>query len=82
MKFLNKHFFARSHFVITADDDAIIPQEQRVIYCGTDGDIAVKDEGTETTVVYTVTAGDILPVRCIRVMDTDTTVTQIIGLGG
>lgn len=70
--------FARSHVVVTPDDANDLDREM-LIMAGTDGDLEV-DDHYGTTVVYTVTAGAILPIVVKRVRAANTTVTQVIGL--
>jgi len=76
--FQPRNSFASNHVTITPDDDHDLDTGM-VIYCGSDGDIAVEDKDG-VAVIYTVTAGDILPVVVHRVLEAGTTVTQIIGL--
>lgn len=70
--------FPRNHVTITKDDSADLSREM-LIYCGSDGDIAVQDSNG-VAITYTVTAGSILPIIVKRVLATETDVTQIIGL--
>lgn len=72
--------FAGHHQEITLSDTVDLPQEM-VIYCNAAGDVAVTDH-YGTTLVYTVTAGQMLPVLVRRVNVTDSTLTadQLIGL--
>ena len=70
--------FPSNHIEITPDDSDTLFQEM-LIYCGSDGDVAAVDTHGRV-VVYTVSAGDILPILAVRINATDTTVTQIVGL--
>lgn len=70
--------FPHNHYVITPDDTNTLSREM-LIYAGTDGDIAAVDK-FDRVVVYTVTAGSVLPILAKRVNATGTTVTQVIGL--
>ena len=70
--------FPKHQYTITPHDTTALPRLS-IIYCGSDGDIIVEDEDGEE-VTYTVTAGDILPVLVNKVLNTNTTVSQVIGL--
>lgn len=70
--------FPGNHYEITPSDTDTLSREM-LIYAGSDGDISISDTHMRV-VVYTVTAGTILPVLCRRVNETGTTVTQVIGL--
>lgn len=63
---------ATKHFVITLDDNTDLPILPRVIYCETAGTIFIRDsEGV--VLPYTLTSGDRLEFRGVRVMSTGTT---------
>lgn len=70
--------FPSRHVTITPSDAADLV-EPMLIYCGSDGNIAVEDK-YGTAVTYAVTAGTVLPVLVAKVLSTGTTVTQVIGL--
>lgn len=70
--------FPRTHITLTPHNSNDLIREM-LIFCGTDGTIAVHDQNG-TAVTYTVVAGDILPIIAKRVLSTGTTVTQVIGL--
>lgn len=72
--------FAGHHQAIVQSDTVNLPQDM-VIYCNAAGDVSVLDH-YGTTMVYTVTAGQIIPVIAKRVNDTGTTLTdgQLIGM--
>ena len=61
---------ANRHFAITpADEDLAI--RPRALYAATGGDIVVRDdEGTDIT--YSVTAGQIIPLRAVQVRSATT----------
>lgn len=62
------------HFAIAPSDDTNFAQPPRAIYCEEAGTAQVVD-GAETVLPYTMTAGQILPFRGVRVNATDTTGT-------
>lgn len=70
--------FPQTHFTITPSDGTDLSRPM-IIYCGSAGNIVVHDSNG-TAVTYTVLAGDILPVLVKRVLSTNTTVTQVVGL--
>lgn len=70
--------FARSHETLTPHNSNNF-QKEFIIYCGSAGTISAVDT-YGTAVSYTVAAGAILPVLCIRVNSTGTTVSPVIGL--
>jgi len=50
------------------------------LYVGTAGDVAVRTWRGSTITFTSVPAGSILPVRCDRVMSTNTTASGFVGL--
>jgi hypothetical protein len=63
---------ATKHFTIVPDDTADLPLLPRAIYCQADGTIVIRDsEGV--TLSYTMSAGDRIDFRGVRVMSTGTT---------
>lgn len=63
---------ATKHFAIVPDNGADLPILPRVIYCESDGTVVIRDEdGSDLS--YTMTAGDRLDFRGVRVMSTGTT---------
>ena len=68
-------------FAITPHDSTNFSIETRGIYVGTTGDVVVvTNDGTAVT-FSNVPAGLILPVRAIRVNSTDTSASDLVGLG-
>lgn len=72
--------FAANHRPITLSDTVDLPQEM-VIYSNAAGDISVVDHAG-VTIVYTVVAGQMLPVVARRINATGTTVAaaSLVGL--
>lgn len=68
---------ATGAFAVTPDDDTDLTELPRALYIGTEGDVAVILDGITLTFVA---ASGILPIRPSRVMDTNTTATDIIAL--
>lgn len=65
---------ATKHFAIVPDDNADLPILPRAIYCQVEGTLMVRDsEGS--TLPYTLSAGDRIDFRGVRVMSTGTTGT-------
>jgi len=52
---------------ITPDDTALVLPRPRAIRVLTDGDLEIQLEGAGETITYPVFAGEILPIRPIRV---------------
>lgn len=67
---------ANRHATITPSDTDILPVVPRVLYCITNGTVALADLAG-TVVSYPVVAGQILPFSPIRVMATGTTATVV-----
>lgn len=67
---------AVAHLAVTPSDTVNHPWIMRALFAKTDGNLAVVDQfGTAET--YPVKAGDVIPVRSIRVNATGTTATAI-----
>ena len=68
------------HFEITPNDSADLDVLPRGIFVGGAGDITILDkDGTSAT--YTIASVPfILPFRGVRVMSTDTTATNLVGI--
>ena len=65
---------ADCHIAITPSDSLFIKPRPRALWCQTSGNLALEDrEGTVLN--YSVTAGQILPFRAVRVLATGTTAT-------
>ena len=69
---------ARAHFQITPSDSINIVGGFRALFCNGAGTISILDY-SGTSVTYTVTASQVLPVTGLRVNATGTTVGSIIG---
>lgn len=69
--------FPRNHFTITPSDANAFAE--CLVMAGTDGNLSVEDDNG-AIVIYTVTAGTVLPLIVSKVRATGTTVTQVIGL--
>ena len=65
-------YFPLNQLVVTPSDSVNFPDE-RPVYCNAAGNVACVDKNG-TVVVYTVTAGQFLPVQAMRVNATNTTV--------
>lgn len=65
---------ARTHYAITPSDTTDLPQMPRALRVLTSGNLSLRDVAG-TVITYTVTAGEILPFRPVRVMATGTTAT-------
>jgi len=72
---------ATRHFAITPDDDTDLEATEaqpRALYIGTGGTLSMTDE-VGAIVIYTVSDGQVIPFRPVRVRATGTTATGIIG---
>lgn len=68
-------------FAITPHDSTDFVRTTRGIYVGTTGNIVVVFPDATTATFSNVPAGAILPVRAIRVNSTNTTASNLVGLG-
>ena len=69
---------ATRHFSITPSDTLDLAIRPRALRFNTTGTVVVQDAlGTQIT--YNVAAGEVLPIRPARVMETGTTATGIVG---
>ena len=66
------------HFGIVPSDTQDLPIRPRAIRIGGEGIVVLRDKAG-VDVSYAVVAGEALPVRCIRVLATGTTATNIVG---
>jgi len=65
---------ADRHYAIVPSDGADLPRVPRSVYCAAAGTAVLRDhQGTDLS--YTLVAGQILPVRPVRVLATGTTAT-------
>jgi len=65
---------ATRHFAITPSDSVDIANKPRELYFNTSGTVVIVDEAG-TALSYTVTAGQAIPFRGVRVNATGTTAT-------
>jgi hypothetical protein len=63
---------ADRHFAITPSDSADLPIRPRSLRILTDGNVSVRDVGG-VDITYPVVAGEILPIRAVRILATGTT---------
>lgn len=63
---------ADTHLAITPGPDPIVPRP-RALYCNTAGTVTVVDRGG-VSLTYTVSAGQILPFRAVRITAATATV--------
>jgi len=69
---------AEHHFTVIPSDTADLAVRPRALRIGGAGSVVLRDaKGAD--VAYAVQAGEILPVRALRVMATGTTATGIVG---
>ncbi|MCX5493088.1 hypothetical protein OSH11_00060 [Kaistia dalseonensis] len=67
---------ATRHFAITPSDTVDLPIRPRALVFQTAGIAVLRDE-TGADIAYTRYAGDVLPLRAVRVLATGTTATLI-----
>jgi len=67
------------HFLITPADGSDLGTIPRAIYCGTAGNLVLRDKGG-TDCTYAVLAGQYVMFRAYRVLATGTTATGLIGI--
>ncbi|WP_036286427.1 hypothetical protein [Methylosinus sp. PW1] len=67
---------ATRHFAVTPSDSTDLAVKPRAIFCKVAGDVAIRDEGG-TDITYTLTQGQILPFRGVRILSTGTTATVV-----
>lgn len=65
-------YFPENQLVVTPSD-TVNMQDIRPVYCDAAGDVAVVDKN-DTVIVYTVVAGQFLPIKPKRINSTSTTV--------
>jgi len=65
---------------ITPNDSTDLTMATRGIYIGGDGNLSVVTVGDQTVLFSNVVAGSILPIRVKRVMATNTTATNLVGM--
>lgn len=66
---------------ITTSDTTVYSPPLRRIYVGTTGNVAIlAQEDTDPVVFTTVPAGTFIPVVALKVMATDTTASDLVGM--
>ena len=65
---------------VTPSDSEDLADEARALYIGGDGDVRLISRNGDDLVFVGVVAGSILPIFTVRVYNTDTTASDIIGL--
>ena len=68
------------HFSVTPHDTNPLPKVTRALYVGTGGNIAIADMRGNEEIYVNVPDGATLFIRATRVLDTDTTADDIVGL--
>lgn len=69
----------RGAFAITPDDVSDLPDSVREIYVGGGGDLTVRGLDGETVTYQDVPAGTFVQLWVVRVFDTGTTATKLVG---
>lgn len=84
---MSKHWGARDETIsasyaeaVTPNDSTLFDSSTRGIYVGGTGDLAVTMEGGGVVTFVSVLSGSILPIRCTKVMSTNTSATAIVAL--
>jgi len=67
-------------FDITPDDDVDLERQTRGIYVGTSGDLTVTTVSGTTVTFVALSAGQIHPIRVLRVFATGTDAEDIVGV--
>lgn len=67
---------ATRHFEITPSDTVDLAVRPRALRCGTSGTVTIRDEN-DVDVTYPVSAGEVLPIRAVRVLATGTTASVV-----
>jgi len=67
---------ASRHFTITPSDNTDLATRPRALKVTVGGNVVVRDEGG-VDITYPVVAGEILPLRAVRVLATGTTATVV-----
>ena len=65
---------------VTPSDSTTFSPAPRALYVGTQGNVSIVDQRGVTTLFTAVPGGTILPVRAARVMNTNTTASNIVAL--
>ncbi len=77
-KYQGLHF--QDAIAVTKSDSTRYDPPLDAIYVGGTGNLAVETLGGNVVTFATIAASTVLPVRAIRVLDTGTTATTIVGL--
>jgi hypothetical protein len=67
-------------FSITPDDNTDLAEVVRALFIGTEGDVVLVTKSDSEVTFTGLAAGDILPVRTLRVKASGTTAANIVGL--
>ena len=70
---------AQDAFAITPSDDDDLPHRTRAVYVGTGGNVKVKLRGGGIVTYTNVASGSRQPWQAVRIYDTDTTASGLIG---
>jgi hypothetical protein len=68
---------ALRHYTVTPSDTVALDPRPRALYVNSDGDLALELPGDSAPIVYSVVAGQVLPIRPVRIHATGTTATII-----
>lgn len=71
---------AYNAFAISPSDSSNLSQQTRGIYVGGDGNLKVTTAGGDTVTFQNAVAGTVLPVRAIKVFNSGSSATGLIGL--
>lgn len=71
---------AQDAFSVSPNDATDLQEVTRALYIGSTGDVAVIMKGGGEVTYFGLAAGQLMPVRVVRVKDTGTTATNILGL--
>jgi len=71
---------AKNAAAVTPNDSADLANVAVALFVGGAGDVSVDTVGGQESVVFTLPAGSVLPVRVKRVNNTGTTATNIVAL--
>ncbi|ARE42525.1 hypothetical protein RGUI_4208 (plasmid) [Rhodovulum sp. P5] len=67
-------------FAVTPDDSVDLQEVTRALYVGTGGDVAVELAGGASLVLKDMQGGSLYPIRVNRVLATNTTAAELVGL--
>ena len=69
-----------THVSVTASDSTTYDPPLSFLYVGGAGNVAITDKDGTTVTWVGLAAGSIIPMRCVKVMSTNTTATSIVGV--